>query len=271
MKYRRACVQYVQWIHPEAFRLGLKGQGLAKDAVAGQFYMVRAGAGLDPFLPRPFALHRKFSPETAASLGAEVELLVQVAGKSTFLLSQKPPGDTVGVWGPLGRGWSMSEGCTAVLVGGGIGIASLLPLVEALSPVQRAAAQFFFGARTSDRLWCLDDLRRLNIALHTAVEQGNHRFVGTVLDLLQARWKDVQMQNPHLFICGPPGMVKAVALWALQQGIPGQVSLEAIMACGAGLCLGCAVKEREGEGYFHACRDGPIFNAADIDWSRYHE
>ena len=62
-------------------------------------------------------------------------------------------------------------------------------------------------------------------------------------------------------------MLKAVREFALEENIPCQVSLEERMGCGIGACLGCAVKIISGEEprYGHVCKDGPVFNAADVE------
>lgn len=271
MKFHRARVRYVHTIHPEVFRIGLAADGISRDAKPGQFYMVRVGPGLDPLLSRPFAFHRGALREGggAPQRGEGLELLCQVVGRGTRLLSQKRPGEWIDALGPLGKGWEPREEEAAVLVGGGIGVASLLPLAEKLVQM-RQRVLVFLGARSPDRLWCLEELENHGVDLHTAAEEGDHPFNGTVLDLLKARWDTISSLSPQLFVCGPPMMLKSVAQWAMAQGVACQVSLEASMACGAGVCLGCAVKSSEGATYHHVCKDGPIFEASQIDWAESH-
>jgi dihydroorotate dehydrogenase electron transfer subunit len=67
--------------------------------------------------------------------------------------------------------------------------------------------------------------------------------------------------------CGPHGMLKAVAEIAIQRNIACQVSIEAMMACGMGACLGCAVAVRDDDVcYRHVCMDGPVFDAHRLKW-----
>ena len=68
-----------------------------------------------------------------------------------------------------------------------------------------------------------------------------------------------------IYACGPQAMLKTVAETALSHSIPCQVSLESNMACGFGVCLGCAVeKVREPGTFFHVCSDGPVFDAKNV-------
>jgi len=68
-----------------------------------------------------------------------------------------------------------------------------------------------------------------------------------------------------IYACGPLPMLRATSLLAEQHGVPCQISIETMMGCGMGACLGCAVVAAGGhEKYLHACVDGPVFNASDI-------
>ncbi|HEX3032958.1 MAG TPA: FAD-binding oxidoreductase, partial [Bacillota bacterium] len=96
-------------------------------AKPGQFVHVRCGDTLDPLLRRPLSLHK-----IEADHG-RLSLLYRVAGRGTALLAGKQPGEQVDIMGPLGKGFTIPEHINrAIVVGGGIGAAPLLPLVEAL-------------------------------------------------------------------------------------------------------------------------------------------
>jgi dihydroorotate dehydrogenase electron transfer subunit len=115
-------------------------------------------------------------------------------------------------------------------------------------------------------VWGREELEEMGVAVQAAVEHGGGGFPGTVVELLQARERELPVPGARLLACGPPGMLKRVALWGLARGIPCQVSLEAPMACGVGVCLGCAVKRPGDRGYTRLCREGPVMDAADVDW-----
>jgi dihydroorotate dehydrogenase electron transfer subunit len=254
MKLYRAKIQYIRQI-------------VSHHARPGQFYMVRSGDGLDPFLSRPFALHRVHPPgSTSGSFGDDLEILFQVVGRGTGMLARRGVGETLDVLGPLGRGWNLEANISPILGGGGIGVASLVSLAEGMDPEQRLTASVFVGAQSPERLWCIEDLEQYGLKPHTAVETGKHPFRGNVLDLLTSHWGDVATKNPKLFVCGPRGMLSAIAQWAIARGVPCQVSLESRMACGVGVCLGCAVKMADRDGYIKICHDGPVLDADQIDW-----
>ncbi len=82
-------------------------------------------------------------------------------------------------------------------------------------------------------------------------------------DLLEGELADTQ--RPRVYACGPTPMMRRTAEIAAKAGAPCRVSLENPMACGFGVCLGCAAPLRDG-GFALVCRDGPVFDAADIDW-----
>jgi len=74
-------------------------------------------------------------------------------------------------------------------------------------------------------------------------------------------------KNPVMvYACGPYPMLRAVAGVSRDRGWACQVSLETIMACGLGACLGCAVLRADMNGYVHVCKDGPVFDADDVAW-----
>ncbi len=263
----QARLEYVERLAPGLLRWGLVAKGLVRDAMPGQFYMVRVGDGCDPLLRRPFALHRKglrWNKRVRRQDGGEI--LFQVVGRGTRALARRVAGDMIDLLGPMGRGWRVPSEGGAILVAGGMGVASLLCLAQEIPPAVRRRTVALVGAKTRDRLWCVSDLEGLGITVLVSVEQGRGGFRGSVLELLQARWGEFSRSSPSLFVCGPMAMVKAVALWAAAQGVPCQASLESSMGCGTGVCLGCAVKARGGPGYVRVCKEGPVFDAGEIDW-----
>ena len=102
-------------------------------------------------------------------------------------------------------------------------------------------------------------------------EEG-HKFVNGVLDKLASTLRPLEVaareDRPDvIFACGPMAMLSCVAGIAQGLKVPCQVSVETVMACGMGACLGCAVKGRPGEDrYLHVCRDGPVFEVSAFDW-----
>jgi dihydroorotate dehydrogenase electron transfer subunit len=220
--------------------------------------MVQVQNGTDPLLRRPISL-------CGAGKGT-IELLFQVKGRGTRIMSGWEPGRTVDLLGPLGNGFSIPENMkTAVLVAGGIGAAPLLYLAHELAGTKGLQRKFFFGAKTGAEGVLVDKiLTSQDFESRLAAEDGTAAFNGFVTDMLEDELKSMKicLESTCVFSCGPEPMLKKVAEIAQAQGIPCRVSLEARMACGVGACLGCAVATTSG--YSRVCADGPVFDSRDI-------
>jgi dihydroorotate dehydrogenase electron transfer subunit len=121
----------------------------------------------------------------------------------------------------------------------------------------------FIGGRTKDDLLCRDDFVQLGLKVETTTDDGSDGDQCLVTHPLAVA---VDQRRPDLIVaCGPMAMLDCVIGIAEKHHIPCQVSIETMMACGMGACLGCAVEARvDQSGYLHACLDGPVFNAADL-------
>jgi dihydroorotate dehydrogenase electron transfer subunit len=242
----------------DIFRFTVSFPEVAADACPGQFVMVRAGEGMDPLLRRPFSIHQ------VAAEGL-VRILIKVIGKGTKALSTLQPGQHLDVLGPLGRGFAYNPEHHHYLVGGGIGIAPLLFLAEKiLETNEPAAINVLLGARTDAEIAPLvDDFSRIGLKVQAATEDGSLGRQGLVTDLMVPGLTE----NPAMiYACGPYPMLRAVAAIGRVRNRACQVSLETIMACGLGACLGCTVLRADMKGYVHVCKDGPVFNADDVAW-----
>lgn len=245
-------------ITADFFRLRLLCPEIARLARPGQFILLRVNELKDPFLRRPFSFSRIFPPrEKRARVEDEgvLEILYQVVGRGTALLAQVPEGQRVDVLGPLGNGFWMPEGQQrAVLIGGGIGVAPLLPWAEELHPRRRTArikgpglpeVLVLIGGKSRERVLGVQELRRLGLEPQVATEDGTLGMRGMATDLLEQQLMTQSEGSTSIFACGPPSMLARVAQIADQFDLPCQVLLETRMACGVGACLGCAVKVRE--------------------------
>jgi dihydroorotate dehydrogenase electron transfer subunit len=230
----------------------------------GQFVMLSPGTlgaaeRSDPLLPRPMAVYRQQPREG----GAELTILFKTHGRGTALLAEARSGERVRVVGPLGRGFAPPEdGESPILVAGGTGTASVYELAAGLAVTGRPA-RVLLGARTASDLMAVDDFAALEGELHLATEDGSAGERGRVTDLLAPALRDAP--RPRVYACGPTPMMRATADIARAAGAPCVVSLENPMACGFGVCLGCAAPLAEG-GFALVCRDGPVFDADRIDW-----
>ena len=207
----------------------------------------------DPLLKRPFCYFRK--------RGDAIEILYRVVGKMTSIMKRLKPGDEVEVLGPLGNVYPMEAGCdkTPIVIAGGVGIASVYPLVEGL----KGRAILFYGGRSKKEILLREDLRAAAGKLIVATDDGSLGFKGTAVDaarefLVSSGGKNKNLADFVLYACGPNAMLKAASSF----GVQGYIASEEKMACGIGVCLGCAVKTKAG--YKRACKDGPVFKTGEI-------
>jgi len=225
----------------------------------GQFAMLSPGAvgaapRSDPLLPRPMAIYR--------TSGDLVEILYKRTGRGTTLLAEARPGERVRLVGPLGRPFPRPlPGERALLVGGGTGVASLYELARTLRAACDVAV--LLGARSAGDLMGLADFAALDASVRVATEDGSDGVRGLVTDLLEAEL--ARGAPARVYACGPTPMMRRCAELAAAGGADACASLENQMACGFGVCLGCAVPVRGG-GFALVCRDGPVFATADVVW-----
>ncbi|VAW38030.1 Dihydroorotate dehydrogenase (NAD(+)), electron transfer subunit [hydrothermal vent metagenome] len=241
----------------DVFRLTVQAPRIAAAAQPGQFVMVRAGDTLDPLLRRPLSIHQVL-PD------GRLRLLFKVVGKGTGLLAGLGPGKMIDLIGPLGRGFSLGPAGPACLVGGGMGMAPLYFLARWLLQLRPGPGddQILLGARNRAELKLpAAEFSGLGYPLHLATDDGSLGHHGLVPELLD----DVLPSVRQVYVCGPYPMMRTVALKCRDAGVACQVSLETHMACGLGVCLGCAVAVAGG-GYKHVCKDGPVFAADEVLW-----
>ena len=249
----------------ENYRLALEVPGWP-GAEPGQFLMLSPGVrtGLertDPLLPRPMAVFRQASAGPSSS---RVEVLYKVTGGGTRLLAEARRGEYLRILGPLGGAFPLpAAGERALLVGGGTGTASLYEL--AARAAEKGAVDVVLGARSEMDLMGVSLFEKLDVTLHLTTEDGGRGHRGRVTDLLPGLLGDGP-RPVSLYACGPTPMMRACADLAEAAGATQcWVSLENTMACGFGVCLGCAVPLRAG-GFSLLCRVGPVYPAAEIEW-----
>jgi dihydroorotate dehydrogenase electron transfer subunit len=161
-----------------------------------------------------------------------------------------------------------SPDVTDLLVAGGVGLPPLFMQAEGAARFGLAnGSEMLYGGRTSRDLVLLGEMRGLGIALHLATEDGSLGRRGRVTDELEARldhWRAAaSTRRLRIMACGPRAMLWAVGRIAQSCGIECYLSLEEQMACGIGVCLGCAVAAQT-RPYRYVCKDGPVFPAAEV-------
>lgn len=264
MQNQKATILYNRIIAPEHYRMGLRGPVDYSKARPGQFVMLRVADQLVPLLRRPFSIHRLIA-ESGTPTGFEI--LYRVVGQGTSLLAASREGDLLEVLGPLGSSFKLPTAMQRpFIVGGGVGVAPLLFLAERIVDFldSAVAGSVFLGAQCDEALLCREEFQALGLNLHLTTDDGS---CGDQCLVTHPVEQALEEQKPDiLFACGPPAMLACVVEITRRHQIKCQVSLETAMACGMGACLGCAVPQSgHSDGYLHACRDGPVFDADEVE------
>jgi len=180
------------------FLIKLNAPYLAENACPGSFVMVQPDKGTDPLLRRPFTI--------SGVSGDVVELLFQVKGIGTDMMSQWEPGRTVDILGPLGNGFEIPDNLNnAYLVGGGMGIAPLLFLARNLISVG-VNVKIFFGASSVSETIILEDQNLDSCELYYSTEDGSKGYKGFVTEQLNSILESDSadgLKNALIFCCGP--------------------------------------------------------------------
>ena len=260
MQQQQAKVLWNKKIGPDYYKIRLTCSRRYASAKPGQFVMLRLAGNTDPLLRRPFSIH---SLNVSNGSTDSFELLYKVVGKTTNELARQKPGDMIDVLGPLGSSFIVPRQTERIYVAaGGIGVAPMVFLVADLlrKEFDLDKCRIFLGGRTKDDLLCRDDFSRLGVSIHITTDDGS---AGDQCLLTHPLEEAVNRIAPDMIAaCGPMDMLTCVIGIAEKYRIPCQVSIETMMACGMGACLGCAVECRtDPDHYLHACLDGPVFDA----------
>lgn len=268
MYEQRVCVEGIRFLSRRYFIVDFHAPQIASAARPGQFLMISVSDGIDPLLRRAMAFYR-LSYEAGDARG--FSLLVEKVGRGTALMAQARPGDTAAVLGPLGRPFCLpdpgAEQFEHLLVMGGVGAAPF-PLLAAEMRRRELPVRAFVGGRSRQELLCVEDFESLGVPVEFSTDDGSAGHHGLVTAPLQ-RYLESAAERPRLiYSCGPTVMMRAVDRVARDHGVAHQVSLEAPMACGIGVCLSCVVRVRDGQSwsYRRICREGPVFDTAQLLW-----
>lgn len=261
MKHFAATLAGNQVLGQHTFVLHLTGCEPLAGCLPGQFVMLRGEWGRDPLLPRAFSIQ-------SVKSGGRAEILVKTVGRGTALLETAKPGARFDVLGPLGTAFpAPAPDRVDWLVAGGVGLAPLL--FHAERAAQHALAKkmrMFYGGRAAKDLVLLDRLQATGIQLHLTTEDGSRGAKGYVTAALTTALDAGSGAHPTIMACGPDPMLIAVAKIARTRGLKTWLSLEGEMACGIGVCLGCAVPCAT-RPFRYTCKEGPVM---DLDELRGH-
>jgi len=256
-------IEFNQQIGKNIWLMGFSFSDLISIANPGQFLMIHLSKkSIDPLLRRPFSIH-------SIQDDGRLLILYKVVGAVTSLMASLKKDDNISVIGPLGKGFPLPQpNERTVLVAGGMGVAPLFFLIQTLKNIQENNITVLLGFSTSQEVVLIDRLKDQNVDLSLATEDGSLGTKGLVTDLLDQHLGREISGNIIIYACGPVSMLKKIAQKASTSNLRCYVSLECYMACGLGVCLGCAIKaaNSQGSSYYYVCQDGPVFSYHMIDW-----
>jgi len=262
----RVKIVYNKKIKGNYFHLVLRAPKIADDSLPGQFLNIKVNNTYVPLLRRPFSIHRV--------KGTKVEILYEVVGRGTEILSGKKSGEYLDIIGPLGNGFNLNTktyNLRPILVAGGMGVAPLVFLADRLlhspqSPSVHREILVLIGAKTKRQILCEKEFEQLGCKVKISTDDGSRGFKGYVSDLLNEVLSTMNYELSTIYACGSQPMLKEISRISKKYNIATQVSLEEHLACGIGACLGCVVNTKGG--FKRICKEGPVFNADEIIWQK---
>lgn len=235
-------------INDDYYLLKLSKEGIKEDFQPGQFVTVK--------LPQVVPGQRLGIPISLYQVDeASFTLFVKILGQGTRILSHVEKNTELEVLGPLGKGFTLLTNKTVLLISGGVGYPPLRFLKDKLTGCQ---VTWIHGGKCASDIFPCD---------HAYTEDGSEGEPGFVTSELENILKSQKFDMAYS--CGPNPMLKAVASILKEYDVPLEVSLEEYMACGIGVCYGCAVQvvSKDNQAlYKRVCKDGPVFNAQEIVW-----
>ena len=232
----------------------------ARDVRPGQFVHVKCSMMADPLLRRPLSVLRTGANPRNRLPAGQYDVLYDVVGRGTDLLTHLRPGDLVDVLGPLGQPFQIERTTNRLLlVGGGVGIVPLVALAE--EALRRQLEVTLLAGFRNARKAFPANLVPEEVEYVVATEDGSLGQAGLVTALIPSylTWAD------QLCACGPKPMLKELTELPGNRTLPIQIAMEEHMGCAMGVCLGCVVPTRHG--YQRVCRDGPVFPLEEMVWS----
>lgn len=249
-----------QLFSPGLFSITFRAPDLSRAISPGQFVML----GL-PDRIRPY-LRRAYSVADAIPGTGEIELLVKTIGAGTAALETLPTETPVGLLGPLGNGFTVTDLAPedpVAVVAGGIGAAPFPFLMRALRAAG-ATADLYLGGRSERDLAFRDRFEGLGSReTILATDDGSLGERGLVTQVFARR--AAELHYVRLYACGPMPMFAALARVVAELKIPSEFSTEAEMGCGFGACLACVIPGVT-KPFLVSCQEGPILPPEKIAW-----
>ena len=242
-----------QQFSEKVFKLEITAPLIARSRKAGHFVIVRLGEKGERV------------PLTIA--GADVEkgtitLVIQKVGHSSTQICDLNVGDTIAdIVGPLGQATHIENFGTVVCAGGGVGVAPMLPIIQALKAAGNRVISVLAG-RSKDLIILEDEVRQSSDEVVIMTDDGSYGNKGLVTEGIESIIQREKVNK--CFAIGPAIMMKFVCLLTKKYEIPTDVSLNTIMVDGTGMCGACRITVG-GKTKF-VCVDGPEFDGHQVDF-----
>ena len=238
----------------KVFLFEIEAPLIAKSRKAGNFVIVRVGKKGER-MPLTIA--------DADIAKGTITLVVQKVGLSSIKLCDLNVGEFVtDVVGPLGNPTHIENFGTVVCAGGGVGVAPMLPIIQALKAAGNRVLSVLAG-RSKDLIILEDKVRESSDEVIIMTDDGSYGEKGVVTVGIE-KFIEQEEHVDKIFAIGPPIMMKFSNLTAQKHNIPCEVSLNTIMVDGTGMCGACRLTIG-GKTKF-VCIDGPEFDGALVDW-----
>lgn len=251
-------VKSIEHVNEKYVLIKLTDEKPLPEMLPGQFVNIRID-NAETFLRRPISINFVDVEKN------ELHLLVAAVGEGTKWLASREVGDKINMLLPLGNGFTkpteLGKTKAVLLIGGGVGVAPLLNYGKVLKD-NGITPIFLLGARSAKDLLLLDSFKAIGDTFVTTEDAslGDKGFV-TNSSFVEG---DLAAKVGKISCCGPKPMMVAVARMAKEKGVPCEVSLENMMACGLGACLCCV--EKTVKGNVCVCKEGPVFDIENLNW-----
>ena len=245
-------------IAPKEYDLWVEAPRVAKSAKPGQFVVLRPNERGERI------------PLTIADFNRDegtIRIIYQAVGKTTAMMAAMNVGDYIqDISGPLGTPSDIENYGTVLMVGGGVGIAALFPILRALKQAGNKVITIL-GGRTSELVIMKDDCSKYSDELIVTTDDGSEGRKGVVTEAMKWLVNERGEKIDRCWAIGPTIMMKFCALTATELNLPVWVSMNPLMVDGTGMC-GCCRLTVDGSIKF-GCVDGPEFDGTKINWDEF--
>lgn len=240
------------------YRMDIEAPLIAAERKAGQFIILQVNTEYGERVPLTIA--------DADPIAGTITIIFQTVGATTMKLAKLNEGDCLpALLGPLGKPTHVEKRGHVVCVGGGIGVAPMHPIAQAMKAAGNKVT-IIMGARNKELLIMEEEMSKIADELIIVTDDGSYGRKGLVTEPLKELCESETNKPDEAIVIGPPIMMKFCALTTKPYNVPTVASLNTIMIDGTGMCGGCRITVG-GETKF-VCVDGPEFDAHQVDFDQ---